>query len=64
MVDVSPAGLQSYMLRRLISQVQILNVGVSEAEFKPSPFQGEALGFEFSPNCRLPQWGVYEEVVF
>lgn len=41
----------------LISQVQILKVGVLYVGFKPFAFQREAWGFEFPSDCGLSHLG-------
>ena len=48
LVEASAFGFQSWMFWGLVSQVQILKVGVPDVEFKPIAPLGEAVGFEFS----------------
>ena len=45
LMDPSPMGFQSQMFWGLISQVQVLNVGMSDVEYELFSPQGEALGF-------------------
>lgn len=50
--DVNPVGLQSSLFWGLIAQVQVLKV-VCDGGFKPFASQGEALAFQFPPDCGL-----------
>lgn len=63
-MNASPVGFKARCFRGYVSQVQVLNVGVPDVGFKPFTPQGEAPGFEFTPNCGLPccQW-VYGGIV-
>ena len=48
----------------LVSQVLVLKVGVTAVGFKQFPPQGEALGFEFPPDCGLPHsWWDFGEIM-
>lgn len=53
LLGVSPIGLQSQMFWGLNSHVLMLKVGVPNVGYKARAVQGEALGFEFPPNCGL-----------
>ena len=58
LVGVSPVGFQSCMFWGLVSQVQVLKVGVPDGGFRPFALQGEAPGSEFSHDYGLPSPGM------
>ena len=44
--------------------MQVLKVEMPDVGFKPFAPQGEALGFEFPPDCGSQYWdGVYGDIV-
>ena len=63
-MSLSPIGLQSQTFWGLIFQLPVLKIGLPNVGYEPFAPQGEALGFEFPPDCgSLHQDGVYGEIV-
>ena len=56
-MKASPVGFQSQIFEGLVSQVQVLNIGVPDVGFKAFAPQGEAWGFEIPPNCGFVSQG-------
>lgn len=53
LMNSNAVGFQNSMFWELVSQVQVLEVGVvPNVKFKPAAPQGEAPGFGFPLNCR------------
>ena len=64
LVDTSPFGFQNLVFRGLVSQVQVLKVGVPDVRFKPFSPQGEAQVCKFPLSCwSWHQVGVYGKIV-
>ena len=52
LMDANPAGFQNFVFGELLSDLQVLKVGMpDDAGCKPLPSQGKSSGYEFSPNC-------------
>ena len=55
-----PLAIQSQIFWGLIFQGLVLETGMPDVEYKLFVLQGEALGFEFSPDCMaLLGWGLW-----
>ena len=52
LMDANPAGFQNFVFGELLSDPQVLKVGMpDDAGCKPLPSQGKSSEYEFSPNC-------------
>lgn len=65
LMNASLFGFQSLRFWGLVSQVQVLKLGVSVGGFKPFSSWGEALGSEFSSDWDITVWegGIYGKTV-
>ena len=51
LMGISPIGPESQVFYGLISQVLVLKLGVPGVTYESFAPQGEALAFEFPPDC-------------